>query len=219
MGAYGTDWTVRRKRTETFTDARGGEGAGGDGGVRRRRSSLHTMFEPQSAADEDTKPPSADTHHREPSLSVSFNIPSHHPPPATQAKHPAGVASVTAPSHLTRGPTSSIESIINQSPGEAGTPSSTRSRGGVEEGPSAAAVAAAAATEKLNRERRHEKIRRAILEHSINSSLVLINLPPPPKGAWKDPESYFHLVEELTGELSRVVLVYGSGAEVLTQYI
>lgn len=60
------------------------------------------------------------------------------------------------------------------------------------------------------------KIRQAILENSRDSALVLLNLPPPPKSSWLEPQSYFRLVEHLTGELSRVVLVYGSGAEVLS---
>jgi hypothetical protein len=60
------------------------------------------------------------------------------------------------------------------------------------------------------------KIQQAILENSRDSALVLLNLPPPPKSSWLEPLSYFRLVEHLTGELSRVVLVYGSGAEVLS---
>lgn len=60
------------------------------------------------------------------------------------------------------------------------------------------------------------KIQKAIVMHSRESALVLINLPPPPKSAWVDPMPYFRLVEALTGELQRVILVYGSGAEVLT---
>lgn len=60
------------------------------------------------------------------------------------------------------------------------------------------------------------KIKKAIVSHSRDSALVLINLPPPPKSAWVDPMPYFRLVEALTGELQRVILVYGSGAEVLS---
>jgi hypothetical protein len=63
------------------------------------------------------------------------------------------------------------------------------------------------------------KIQRAIVENSRDSALVLVNLPPPPKSAWVDPVPYFKLVEHLTGELPRVILVYGSGVECLTTYI
>ena len=65
----------------------------------------------------------------------------------------------------------------------------------------------------------HVRIRRAIVEHSSDAALVLINLPPPPKTSWADPLSYFQLVEYLTTGLSRVVYVYGSGAEVLSHFI
>lgn len=60
------------------------------------------------------------------------------------------------------------------------------------------------------------KIKRAIVMHSRDSALVLINLPPPPKSAWVNPMPYFRLVEALTDELQRVIFVYGSGAEVLS---
>lgn len=66
---------------------------------------------------------------------------------------------------------------------------------------------------------RQIKIRHAILEHSRNAAMILINLPPPPKAAWSQPLNYFKLVESLTADLPRVVFVYGSGTEVLSQYI
>ncbi len=63
------------------------------------------------------------------------------------------------------------------------------------------------------------KIRQAIVENSRESALVLLNLPPPPKSSWLEPESYFRLVEHLTEGLQRVVLVYGSGSECLSTHI
>lgn len=66
---------------------------------------------------------------------------------------------------------------------------------------------------------RQVKIRQAIVEHSAEAAVVLVNLPPPPKTAWNHPLMYFKLVDCLTADLPRVVFVYGSGTEVLSQYI
>jgi len=44
----------------------------------------------------------------------------------------------------------------------------------------------------------HLRIHRVIMEHSMQSCLVLLNLPPPPKSTVHDPVSYFHLVSCLS---------------------
>jgi len=149
MGAYGTDWTVRRERRGEGAAA--GGGGGGEGGSGRK---LRDMFlDPAMEAKKDSNGSS--------SSSSSSTLPPPLPPLPRRAPVPAqGIARTT-----------------------------------FDEG---------------------SKIRQAILENSRDSALVLLNLPPPPKCSWLEPQSYFRLVEHLTGELSRVVLVYGSGAEVLS---
>ncbi|KAI6179047.1 putative Na-K-Cl cotransporter [Aphelenchoides besseyi] len=55
-----------------------------------------------------------------------------------------------------------------------------------------------------------------ILEYSTESQLVLLSLPKPPKTTRQVVENYIAYVEALTEKLPRVMLIGGSGKEVIT---
>ncbi|VDM58947.1 unnamed protein product [Angiostrongylus costaricensis] len=59
------------------------------------------------------------------------------------------------------------------------------------------------------------RLNELIIEHSINSQLVLLNLPKPPRG--KDGlDDYIHYLEVLSDKINRVIFVRGTGNEVIT---
>lgn len=61
------------------------------------------------------------------------------------------------------------------------------------------------------------RLNKAIKEQSIKSRLVILNLPRPP-GAKQYFHNYMQYLEALTKDLQRVLLVRGSGKEVVTIY-
>lgn len=56
-----------------------------------------------------------------------------------------------------------------------------------------------------------------VLDKSQDAQLVLLNMPGPPKNRQGD-ENYMEFLEVLTEGLNRVLLVRGSGREVVTIY-
>uniref|UniRef100_A0A0K0DIC6 Solute carrier family 12 member 6 n=1 Tax=Angiostrongylus cantonensis TaxID=6313 RepID=A0A0K0DIC6_ANGCA len=59
------------------------------------------------------------------------------------------------------------------------------------------------------------RLNELIIEHSVNSQLVLLNLPKPPRG--KDGlDDYIHYLEVLSDKINRVIFVRGTGNEVIT---
>ncbi|KAJ1375092.1 hypothetical protein KIN20_038336 [Parelaphostrongylus tenuis] len=59
------------------------------------------------------------------------------------------------------------------------------------------------------------RLNEIIIEHSVNSQLVLLNLPKPPRG--KDGlDDYIHYLEVLSDKINRVIFVRGTGNEVIT---
>lgn len=61
------------------------------------------------------------------------------------------------------------------------------------------------------------KLNKAIIEKSKESQLVVINLPQPPRKRL-GVENYMEYIEVLTENLDRVLLVRGTGREVITIY-
>lgn len=61
------------------------------------------------------------------------------------------------------------------------------------------------------------KLNRAIMEKSSDSKLVVINLPQPPRQK-QGLQNYMEYIEVLTENLNRVLLVRGTGREVITIY-
>lgn len=61
------------------------------------------------------------------------------------------------------------------------------------------------------------KLNEVVLEKSQDAQLVLLNMPGPPKSRQGD-ENYMEFLEVLTEGLNRVLLVRGSGREVITIY-
>jgi hypothetical protein len=59
-------------------------------------------------------------------------------------------------------------------------------------------------------------LNRVILEYSMSSQLVLMSLPSPPKTTRALLENYIAYVETLTEDLPRVMLIGGTGKEVIT---
>jgi hypothetical protein len=60
------------------------------------------------------------------------------------------------------------------------------------------------------------RLNQVLLEHSLDSQLVLLNLPRPPSGRDDVIGSYMSYLDVLTENLPRVLLIRGSGREVLT---
>uniref|UniRef100_A0A7E4W960 Amino acid permease n=2 Tax=Panagrellus redivivus TaxID=6233 RepID=A0A7E4W960_PANRE len=60
------------------------------------------------------------------------------------------------------------------------------------------------------------RVNRVMLEYSANSQLVLLSLPKPPRSVTALIETYLVYVETLTEGLPRVLLIGGSGKEVIT---
>lgn len=60
------------------------------------------------------------------------------------------------------------------------------------------------------------QVNQVILEYSNESQLVLLSLPQPPKTINLLIENYLAYVEALTEKLPRVLLIGGSGKEVIT---
>lgn len=60
------------------------------------------------------------------------------------------------------------------------------------------------------------RMNQVILEYSTESQLVLLSLPRPPKSRKAVIENYLAYVEALTEKLPRVMLIGGSGKEVIT---
>ncbi|KAI1728631.1 amino acid permease domain-containing protein [Ditylenchus destructor] len=60
------------------------------------------------------------------------------------------------------------------------------------------------------------RMNQVILEYSTESQLVLLSLPKPPKSLQSLVENYLAYVEALTEKLPRVMLIGGSGKEVIT---
>lgn len=60
------------------------------------------------------------------------------------------------------------------------------------------------------------RMNQVILEYSTESQLVLLSLPKPPKTRQAVIENYLAYVEALTEKLPRVMLIGGSGKEVIT---
>ncbi|XP_013394889.1 solute carrier family 12 member 6 isoform X4 [Lingula anatina] len=73
--------------------------------------------------------------------------------------------------------------------------------------------------DKKNVRRMHTAVRlnEVIVEKSHSAKLVLLNMPGPPKSA-EGEEKYMEFLEVLTEGIDRVVLVRGSGREVITMY-
>lgn len=61
------------------------------------------------------------------------------------------------------------------------------------------------------------KLNGVVLNKSQHAQLVLLNMPGPPKNR-KGDENYMEFLEVLTEGLDRVLLVRGSGREVITIY-
>ena len=61
------------------------------------------------------------------------------------------------------------------------------------------------------------RLNQKILEYSGDSQLVVLNLPRPPK-AREGLQNYMEYLEVLTEKLPRVLLVRGTGKEVITMY-
>lgn len=61
------------------------------------------------------------------------------------------------------------------------------------------------------------KLNKVVVNKSQGAQLVLLNMPGPPKNQGGD-ESYMEFLEVLTEGLKRVLLVRGSGREVITIY-
>lgn len=61
------------------------------------------------------------------------------------------------------------------------------------------------------------KLNGVILDKSQDAQLVLLNMPGPPRNRQGD-ENYMEFLEVLTEGLNRVLLVRGSGREVVTIY-
>ncbi|VDM67518.1 unnamed protein product [Strongylus vulgaris] len=59
------------------------------------------------------------------------------------------------------------------------------------------------------------RLNELIIEHSLNSQLVLLNLPKPPKTK-EGLGDYIHYLEVLSDKISRVIFVRGTGKEVIT---
>ena len=60
------------------------------------------------------------------------------------------------------------------------------------------------------------KLNRVIQEYSADSQLILLSLPKPPKRVPDLVDSYLGYIEALTENMSRVLLISGSGKEVIT---
>lgn len=61
------------------------------------------------------------------------------------------------------------------------------------------------------------RLNQKLLEHSGQSQLVVLNLPRPPKSQI-GLHNYVEYMDALTDKLERVLLVRGSGKEVITIY-
>ncbi|GMT24173.1 hypothetical protein PFISCL1PPCAC_15470 [Pristionchus fissidentatus] len=59
------------------------------------------------------------------------------------------------------------------------------------------------------------RLNELILEHSLNSQLVLLNLPKPPVGK-EGLDDYIHYLEVLSDNINRIIFVRGTGKEVIT---
>lgn len=59
-------------------------------------------------------------------------------------------------------------------------------------------------------------VNQVIHEYSTESQLVLLSLPKPPKTINSVVENYLAYVEALTEKIPRVLLIGGSGKEVIT---
>lgn len=60
------------------------------------------------------------------------------------------------------------------------------------------------------------RLNEVILENSLQSQLVIINLPRPPKKNKANFENYMSDMEILTSKIPRVLFISGSGKEVIT---
>uniref|UniRef100_A0AC34QY31 Solute carrier family 12 member 3 n=1 Tax=Panagrolaimus sp. JU765 TaxID=591449 RepID=A0AC34QY31_9BILA len=60
------------------------------------------------------------------------------------------------------------------------------------------------------------KLNRVILEYSQPAQLVLLSLPKPPRSPTELVESYLEYIEVMTYDMCRVLLISGSGKEVIT---
>ncbi|VDL64574.1 unnamed protein product [Nippostrongylus brasiliensis] len=71
---------------------------------------------------------------------------------------------------------------------------------------------------KLNVHKMNTAVRlnHVILENSPNSQLVLLNLPRPPKHRATFQHNYMVYLDVLTEKLQRVLIIGGSGKEVIT---
>uniref|UniRef100_A0A7I4YMT1 Amino acid permease-associated region domain containing protein n=2 Tax=Trichostrongylidae TaxID=6315 RepID=A0A7I4YMT1_HAECO len=61
------------------------------------------------------------------------------------------------------------------------------------------------------------RLNELIIEHSLNSQLVLLNLPKPPRGR-EGLDDYIHYLEVLSDKINRVIFVRGTGKEVITTH-
>lgn len=61
------------------------------------------------------------------------------------------------------------------------------------------------------------RLNELIIEHSLNSQLVLLNLPKPPRGK-EGIDDYIHYLEVLSDKINRVIFVRGTGKEVITTH-
>ncbi|CAI4224503.1 unnamed protein product [Auanema sp. JU1783] len=61
------------------------------------------------------------------------------------------------------------------------------------------------------------RLNELIIEHSLNSQLVLLNLPKPPRGR-ENLDDYVHYLEVLSDNINRVLFVRGTGKEVITTH-
>ncbi|KAK6056279.1 amino acid permease [Cooperia oncophora] len=61
------------------------------------------------------------------------------------------------------------------------------------------------------------RLNELIVEHSLNSQLVLLNLPKPPRGK-EGLDDYIHYLEVLSDKINRVIFVRGTGKEVITTH-
>ena len=63
-----------------------------------------------------------------------------------------------------------------------------------------------------------QHLKSSIFQNSSQAQLVVLNLPVPSRHNWEYPTSYLDVIDDLTQDLKRVLLVHGCGAEALSKF-